>query len=503
MADHQGIVIVGLGPAGAELQTREAWDWLAGCEEIYVRTRLHPAISGLPEGLRVQSFDGLYETQPSLAEVLDGIVAELLKLGRRPQGVTYAVPGSPLVAEETTLRLTAAARSEGLELQIINGLSFVEPVCAALSLDPTDSFALTDALQLGSLSVPSFPPAMPALISQLATREDASAVKLTLMANYADDFQVALVHAAGTQEQRVQWLPLHAIDRSTDLGLLSTLYVPAAEAGRSFEELQEVIARLRAPDGCPWDREQTHLTLRPYLLEEAYEVLETLDNANSGHLMEELGDLLLQILLHAQISSEDGDFTMADVILNLHHKLIRRHPHVFGDTAVHSVDQVLSNWEKIKASERKDNGETHKGLLDGIPLALPALTQADQIQRRARRVGFDWSELQPVADKVEEERQELLNAETVEEREAEAGDLLFAAVNLIRWMDVDPETALRGSNQRFRQRFAHIEAAAMAQGKTIDQLSFAEMDALWEEAKRLLAQSASAGTKDAGQEASL
>jgi len=204
-------------------------------------------------------------------------------------------------------------------------------------------------------------------------------------------------------------------------------------------------------------------------------------------LQEELGDLLLQIVLHAQIATEEGDFNMTDVVQSISKKLIRRHPHVFGDVQVNSVDNVVQNWEKIKAEERKENGNAHKnGMLDGIPLALPALTQADQIQKRAQRIGFDWKTVEPVIAKVNEELQELLQAQTPAERQAEGGDLLFAVVNLLRWLEIDPETALRECNLRFRKRFAFIEAAAANQGKRVDALSFEQMDALWEQAKHVL-----------------
>jgi tetrapyrrole methylase family protein/MazG family protein len=226
------------------------------------------------------------------------------------------------------------------------------------------------------------------------------------------------------------------------------------------------------------------MTLRAHLLEEAYEVLQALDEEDPEHLKEELGDLLLQIVLHAQIASEDQEFNMTDVLLGISQKLIRRHPHVFGELDLKDADAVIVNWEKIKAGERKQRGEEQvKGMLDGIPLALPALTQADQIQRRAKRVGFDWQTVEPVIAKIHEELAELEAAETEEDKQAEAGDLLFAAVNLIRWMGIDPEFALRECNARFKRRFGYIEQHAIAQGRTLQELSFEEMDALWNEAK--------------------
>ena len=480
----RGITIVGLGPAGAEYLTREAWAHLEQCDEIWLRTKFHPAVAGLPESVQVRSFDEVYDSSDDIGSVLETIVQQVLELGKREQGVTYGVPGSPFVAEETVSEVMKVVAGSGLPIRLIDGVSFIEPVCSALGIDLHPQMVLADALHIAQLEVPSFPPTIPALISQLDSSFEASELKLTLMANYPQEHSVMLVHNAGTSDEIIERLALYEIDQSVHLGMLTCLYVPALSQGTSFEDFQQIIARLRRYDGCPWDREQTHLSLRPYLIEEAYEVLETLDQEDSAHLEEELGDLLLQIGLHAQISTEDEDFKMTDVISAISRKLIRRHPHVFGDMAVASVDNVLTNWEKIKAKERETNGTPEKGMLDGIPSALPALTQADQIQRRAKRVGFDWPEIGPVVAKVEEELRELLEAQTPEERQSEAGDVLFAAVNLARWLDVDPEIALRECNQRFRARFAYIENSARASGRRVEELSFEEMDALWEQAKR-------------------
>ncbi len=479
----RGITIVGLGPAGAENLTREAWAHLEQCEEIWLRTKYHPAVPGLPEGLNVHSFDEVYDATDDIGSVLETIVQQVMELGRRDQGVTYCVPGSPFVAEETVSEIMQAIEGSGLPIRLIDGVSFIEPVCSALGIDPHPQMVLADALHLAGLEVPSFPPTIPAIISQLDSSFEASELKLTLMANYPTEHPVLLVHNAGTSDEIVEKLALYEIDQSVHLGMLSCLYVPPLSQGASFEDFQQIIARLRRHDGCPWDREQTHLSLRPYLLEEAYEVLEALDQEDSLHLSEELGDLLLQIGLHAQIATEDEDFLMTEVLQGINSKLIRRHPHVFSDVDVKSVENVLTNWEKIKAGERKSNGESQKGMLDGIPLSLPALSQANQIQRRAKRVGFDWHTIEPVIAKVHEELGELRDARTDEERQSEAGDVLFAVVNLVRWLKIDPEIALRETNLRFRKRFAFIEKSAAEQGKTVDQLSFEEMDQLWEAAK--------------------
>jgi tetrapyrrole methylase family protein/MazG family protein len=297
------------------------------------------------------------------------------------------------------------------------------------------------------------------------------------------------VHASGTPSQLVEDLPLHAIDQSPSIGLLTCLYIPPLEKGTSFESFQEIIAHLRAPNGCPWDREQDHQTLRANLLEETYEALAALDANDSNHMREEFGDLLLQITLHAQIANEYGEFNIAQVIKHIYDKIIRRHPHVFGDVKVSGVENVLQNWEKLKEAERtnelKENGTPEKGLLDGVALALPALSQAEEIQRRAARVGFDWQDALGVMDKINEECRELINADNQASKADELGDLLFSVVNLARHFEIDAESALRETNTRFRRRFAHIEQSAKATGKTIRDLSLDEMEAYWQEAKKL------------------
>jgi tetrapyrrole methylase family protein/MazG family protein len=252
----------------------------------------------------------------------------------------------------------------------------------------------------------------------------------------------------------------------------------------AFEDFQELIAHLRAPEGCPWDREQTHQTLRPNLLEETYEVLNALDADDADAMREEFGDLLLQIVLHAQIAAEYGEFTMSDVIQSIHTKLVRRHPHVFGDVELGDADRVIENWERLKAQERAEIGDEVKGLLDGINIAMPALAVADAYQRRAARVGFDWPELESVLAKLEEEIAELRAAHTRAEKAEELGDLIFALANVARWLGMDPETALRETNAKFRKRFSLIELEAQKQGRELTDLSLDEMEAIWQSAKK-------------------
>jgi tetrapyrrole methylase family protein/MazG family protein len=283
---------------------------------------------------------------------------------------------------------------------------------------------------------------------------------------------------------------------------------PAQEqkrSGKLFEDLVALQARLRAPGGCPWDREQTHHTLKTYLIEEAYEVLDALDQNNPKELVEELGDLLLQVLFHADIAREAGLFDISDVISSIHDKMIRRHPHVFGNVKAGTSEQVLKNWAQLKAKEKQEVSPENRharqllpSVLDGIPRSLPALLEAHQLTRRAAQVGFDWESVEGIITKLREETSELRLALTEADRsrrEEEVGDLLFVAVNLARFLGFDPEVALKHSNLKFKSRFQDMETNAFRTGQRLAQLSKEELEVLWEAAK---AREKSAGQRESG-----
>jgi len=247
---------------------------------------------------------------------------------------------------------------------------------------------------------------------------------------------------------------------------------------RSFDALREIVRRLRAPDGCPWDRAQTHESLRRYLLEEAYEALDALDAGNAAKLREELGDVLLQILLHAQIASESGEFTIDDVIEGIATKLLRRHPHVFGETKVDTAAEVVLKWEAIKSEER--GGES---LLTDVPQALPSLAYSQALQERAAAAGFEWPRVEDVLDKLTEEARELVEAQTLDEKREELGDTLFVLVSLARKLGLDAEESLRLASRRFRHRFDALQATAKDRGLRLDDLPFDALESLWRETK--------------------
>lgn len=265
-------------------------------------------------------------------------------------------------------------------------------------------------------------------------------------------------------------------------------------AGEWLEKLVALQARLRARDGCPWDVEQTHRSLRTYLVEETYEVLDALESGDDGKFANEMGDLLLQIVFHSQIAAEEGRFTVADVIREVHEKMVRRHPHVFGEKRAKDAAEVLKNWEQIKAQERRAEREkdgsspagAEKSLLDGVPRTLPATLEGLQLTKKAARVGFDWEDAEGIFEKMREECAELRHAlekkETAEVEE-EIGDLFFAAVNLARFLKIDPEIALKNANAKFSRRFREMERLARESGRAFERVPRVEMESLWEAAK--------------------
>jgi len=478
------LTIIGLGPGSAEDITRRAWQALQNSQHVYLRTERHPCVPHLPSAAHQHSFDHLYESLDTFDEVYDAIADTLLEAARE-QDVVYAVPGDPFVAESTVSRIRE--RAADVKLTIYNGVSFIEPVCAALGIDALDGLQLIDALDIAAMHHPPLNPDVPALLAQVYSRDVASHVKLVLMNQYPDDFTVTLVHSAG-EAGEVEILPLYEIDRTDKINHLTSLYVPALGKHNSFESFQETIAHLRAPEGCPWDREQTHASLRPYLIEEAYEVLDALNRDAPDELMDELGDLMLQIVLHTQIATEYGEFTMADVLHNVNAKMIRRHPHVWGDTDADNTETVLTNWDAIKRQEKADKGvvdDGFKSVLDDVPAAFSALMRTSKYAKRAAKLGFDYPDLEGVKAKIHEELAEMDATETPEDLMDEAGDLLFAVADLLRYLKIDAETALQAANGKFARRFRHVEQRVYESGKAMNEHTLDELDVFWREAKAL------------------
>lgn len=491
------ITMVGLGSGDENQLTLGIVRKLEQAGRLYLRTDKHPAVKLLQErGIRYQSFDSVYEEQETFEAVYEHITAELIRLAHETDGeIVYAVPGHPFVAERTTQLLQERCPREGIAFHALGGESFLDQVFLRFGFDPVQGFQLLDGsdLQLGMLN-----PRLHTIIAQVYDAYSASDVKLTLMEAYPDDYLVTVGHALGVDgEERIEQVPIFELDRIQGYGNLSLIWVPRAESdkplNRTFGRLHEIVQILRSPEGCPWDREQTHGSLRKNLIEETYEVIETIDEDDPAHMCEELGDLLLQVMLHAQIEEETGVFTVFDVIEELNEKLIRRHPHVFGATGAEDAAEALANWNEVKAEEKRSKGidVAAQSALSGVPRDLPSLMRAYKLQKKAAAVGFDWEKIDDVLAKVEEEIAELkaeLGSEAADKRERqqeELGDLLFAVVNLSRFLKADPEESLARTNQKFMKRFSYIEEQLRLRGKNLEQTDLLEMESYWQEAKKL------------------
>jgi tetrapyrrole methylase family protein/MazG family protein len=357
--------------------------------------------------------------------------------------------------------------------------SLVTSTFDTLRFTPPSKLTLLDGHIFTPLHYPPMPPDTDTLILNIDSQELMLQIKKVLLAVYPDEHKIYVVEGQKSKVVQIGELQPSTFDLQP-----VTFFIPSLGEGTSFESFAEITAHLRAPNGCPWDKEQTHQTLRKHLLEESYETISAMDSNSIPEMREEFGDLLLQIVLNAQIASEAKEFNATQVIKHIYDKIIRRHPHVFGDLKLDSVDGVLANWEKLKEKERGGKKED-KGILDGVPISLPALSQAQEYQDRAARVGFDWPEIDGVLDKVREEIEEIKKAESDFELASEIGDLFFVLVNLARWKYVDAESALRNTNMKFKKRFAHVEKKAKEQNKNLSDMTLDEMDKLWNEAKRL------------------
>ncbi len=483
--EKSGITLLGLGTGSLGELSQETIDGLAGVEQIYLRTAYLPLAEELKTTHLLHAFDDLLSDIPFDQDVVEKIADTIIASASDTGKVTYAVPGHPLIADLTCTEIIRKAKEQNITVRIIAGKSLLDEMMALLPLEFSGGqITVVDMLKLQLESFHTCPPSQPMVILNAVGENIGSVLKAGLSSIYPLDHRLAVIDFMQPIEDRLIQTRLETLDRSLGEDHNYMLYVPALAFGSAFEDFQAIIEQLRSPEGCPWDREQTHESLKPFLLEETYEALEALDQTDMSGLQEELGDLLLQIVLHAQIGVEAGEFTMRDVLQTISNKMIRRHPHVFADGKAKDALGVVQKWQEIKADERKQNGlEGSKGMLDGVPQSLPALVQSQTVQARAKVVGFDWLNISDVHAKIEEELQELADASNPEEQFSEMGDVFFALVNLARWLDVDSEAALRESTRRFKQRFSYIEQSALKKGKAITDMTFEEMDALWDEAK--------------------
>ncbi|MTI82123.1 MAG: nucleoside triphosphate pyrophosphohydrolase [Firmicutes bacterium] len=491
MNDKQ-LIIAGLGPGGKETLTLGVLEALQSTPKVMLRTRVHPVVSWLEEqGVVYQSFDTYYDQSENFQQLYRMIANQVLSQAEKQQ-VLYAVPGHPLVAEETVRIILNEAQKNGVSVEVLPAASFLDAVFSKVGIDPNNGLQILDGLSLTEQRLNS---EMATVVTQVYSKIVAGDVKLTLMDHYRDDYPIKVIRAAGVPgEQRITDIPLYQLDRLDWIDHLTSIYIPAQDGdllvkqyNYPLDPLVDVMAKLRGDDGCPWDKEQTHETLKQYLIEEAYEVLEALALEETHKICEELGDLLLQVVFHAQIASECSRFDMNDVVDSITEKMVRRHPHVFGKTSVNNSEEVLVNWDKIKAEEKNLQYQT-KSILDGVPTSLPALVRSTKLQAKAARVGFDWPNYKGAQEKIKEELDELyaiIDTEDSKKISMELGDVLFAVVNLARLINVDAEGALTSTCGKFLRRFQYIENKACEKEWELSKMTLEELDALWNEAKCL------------------
>jgi tetrapyrrole methylase family protein / MazG family protein len=481
------IHVVGLGPGDISGIPVGVLHLFESGLPIYLRTNRHPAVDGLlSRNVQFETFDSVYETRDTFADVYTDIAQILFAKAAKLGDIIYAVPGHPLVAEQSVQNLIYGQTSQ-ITVKIGPGQSFLDSVCQAVSINPIDGFVLLDGT---SLSLQDLLPRMHTFIGQVYDRAVASDVKLTLMNIYPDEYLVTVIRAAGVAGlERIATVPLFELDRLEWIDHLTTVYIPkTGEPGilaRDPWYVAGIVDRLRNPDGCQWDKEQTHASLRPYAIEEAYEVAEAIDRDNPLDLAAELGDLYLQVLLHARIASEMGDFTIRDVYQLLADKLVRRHPHVFGENRVKSATEAEKSWQEAK-QEESGQDEASKSKLASVKQGRPAFWRAEEVQKCAAKSGFDWNNARQVLEKVKEEMNEIeveFDRGRFDLAKEELGDLLFAAVNLARWIHANPETILAQATQKFEKRFNHVEQRVREKGNNWSLFSPEQLNSFWNEAK--------------------
>ena len=477
------ITVVGLGPGSWKHLTQEGIETLERAEKVFLRTEKHPIVADLrARGIKYSCFDNLYNKGTTFEEVYSQIAQSLVEEARKGD-LVYAVPGNPAVAETSYYLLRDLGKEKGIKIHTVPGMSFLDMVYARLGIDPVKGLQVFDGLQLKGIRIDS---GRDLIITQVFDRLVASEVKLVLMERYPAEHTLWVVRAAGVEDREIiENIPLYRLDRLPYIDYLTSIYIPAVSSpGYDMQDLIEIMRKLRGEGGCPWDREQEHQSLKPYLLEEAYEVLEAIEKKDTRLLREELGDLLFQVVFHAHIADEEGNFSFDGVVDGICRKLVRRHPHVFGDKRAKDSDGALDKWE---ASKRREKGITgYTGMLREIPETLPSLMRSYKVQQKAALAGFDWDRIEDVLEKVKEELvelEEVYKSGNMSRIKEELGDLLFAVVNLARFEGVRPELALRETTEKFIERFGFIEEMARNDGIGIKNMSLEQMEELWQMAK--------------------
>ncbi len=479
------IKIVGLGPGSSDALTVGALRVLEESKNIYFRTEIHPTVDFIKsKNIKFNTYDHFYDSSKSFDEVYKNIAQDLIKVYKEFGDVVYAVPGHPLVAEKSVSNIMELCDKENIEYEILPAVSFVDAMMDRLKIDPIEGLKIIDAFDINNQILDK---RIGTIITQVYNPFIASEVKLKLLECYDDETEIIYVRAAGIEGlESIRKIPIYELDMQEDIDYLTSLYIPKdLNNKKDINDLIALIDTLRGDDGCPWDREQTHESLKDAIVEESYEVKDAIEKEDDDALIEELGDVLLHVIFHSSIGKEDGYFDFNDVVLGIYNKMIERHPHIFGEENIDTSSEVEKSWDEIKKEEK--GFETVTQELEGVAKALPALIRAHKIQNKARKVGFDWDNVEDASKKVIEELNEVLEVYNTKDKDRiteEVGDLLFACVNVSRFLEVNEEEALNKTIDKFIKRFSYIESAALKNNKTLKEMTLQEMDELWNEAKK-------------------
>ncbi|MEF9992109.1 MAG: nucleoside triphosphate pyrophosphohydrolase [Peptostreptococcaceae bacterium] len=477
------ITIVGLGPGEYSLISQGALQSLKSSDRIFLRTEKHPIMDILKNEIKYTSLDYFYGEDEDFDNVYNKIANFIIEESKNGN-LVYVVPGHPRVAEKTVSIISGIANKKGIETEIIASMSFVDAMFNYLEVDPSEGFKLVDAFEIKDSYIDT---STSMIITQIYDRFIASNVKLSLMECYDDEQEICIVKAAGVKDlESKKYVKLYELDRNeNDFDYLTSLYIPKSEKTmyNTVKDLENIVEQLRGENGCEWDKKQTHESLKGHIIEEAYELVQAIDNDDIDEMIEELGDILLHVVFHSQIGKEEGYFDLREVINTICEKLIYRHPHVFKNESI-DMNTYDKTWEDLKKKEKGESTITEG--LKRIPTSLPALTKAKKVQYKASLVGFDWDNIDDVFKKIVEEYKELLDEHkqgNIKYIKEELGDLLFSIVNLTRFLDINPEEALNLSTEKFINRFEFIENSAISLNQNLEDMTLREMDDLWNKSK--------------------
>lgn len=472
------IQIIGLGAGSLEDLTLKAHKALKENIPTFARTERHPIVKELKEEIEIKCFDEFFEKYETFDEVYEKITDNILELVQTHKKINYCTAGSPYYGDIVTKKLINEYKDK-INIIIIDGMSFLDKCIKLSGFSDYKSIKVLDCLEADEFS---FDVNSLNIITQVYDLEMASQLKLKLMETYPDDIVILNIDVL---EENVKKIPLFMLDQEKNYGFSTYFCILPIEISENtvynITNLCRIVKILRGPDGCPWDRKQTHESIRQNLIEEAYEVVDAIDNNDIDNLIEELGDLLLQVVFHAELGSEDGYFNFKDIVTNVCKKMYSRHPHVFGDVKAANAEEALKSWESSKKKEK--NLETYTDNLKNVPKALSPLSRSYKIQKRAAEVGFDWPDAEGAVLKIKEELFEFMEEyknSNIENMEEEFGDLLFALVNFARFVKINPDVALNKTINKFINRFEYIETHAK---NNLKEMTLEEMDELWEQSK--------------------